>query len=87
MQEFRCVDCNEKYRRPPLNGKCRCGGKLIFTIAEGSVIKYLMPSLFLAEKYNLPSYLKQNLELTKQRIESVFGKLDDRQEGLIKWFK
>ena len=87
MQQFRCVDCNEKYRRPPLIGRCECGGRIIFTISEGSIVKYLEPSLFLAEKYNLPTYLKQNLELTKQRIESVFGKEKDKQEGLVKWFK
>ncbi len=87
MQQFRCVDCNEKFRRPPLSGKCKCGGRIIFTISEGSVIKYLEPSLFLAEKYDLPAYLKQNLDLTKKRIESYFGKLEDKQEGLIKWFK
>ncbi|MBI2146542.1 DNA polymerase II large subunit, partial [Candidatus Woesearchaeota archaeon] len=46
MQQFRCVKCNEKFRRPPLCGKCTaCGGKLIFTITEGSVVKYLGPSL------------------------------------------
>jgi DNA polymerase II large subunit len=40
MQQFRCVDCNEKYRRPPLIGKClKCGGKIIFTISQGSIIK------------------------------------------------
>ncbi len=87
MQQFRCVDCNEKYRRPPLIGKCKCGGKLIFTISEGSIIKYLEPSLFLADKYDLPLYIKQTLEITKLRIESEFGKLKDRQAGLIKWFK
>jgi len=87
MQQFRCVDCNEKYRRPPLAGRCKCGGKLIFTISEGSIVKYLEPSLFLAEKYHLPNYIKQTLEITKLRIESVFGKVKDRQEGLIKWFK
>jgi DNA polymerase II large subunit len=87
MQQFRCVDCNEKYRRPPLVGHCtKCGGKIIFTIAEGSVIKYMEPSLSLADKYDLPPYLKQTLELTKQRIESVFGKDPDKQEGLGKWF-
>ncbi len=86
MQQFRCVDCNEKYRRPPLIGHCKCGGKLIFTITEGSVIKYLDPSLFLAERYNLPVYLRQTLELTKQRIEGVFGKDKEKQEGLVKWF-
>ncbi len=87
MQQFRCVDCNSKYRRPPLCGKClKCGGRIIFTIAEGSIVKYLEPSLELAKKYSLPKYLQQTLELTKRRIESVFGKDKDRQEGLQKWF-
>ncbi|MFH0752121.1 MAG: DNA polymerase II large subunit [archaeon] len=87
MQQFRCVDCNEKFRRPPLRGKCSaCNGKIIFTIAEGSVIKYVEPALELARKYNLPAYLKQSLELTKNRIESVFGKDSEKQEALGKWF-
>jgi len=87
MQEFRCVKCNEKYRRPPLEGKCtKCGGKIIFTISEGSVTKYLEPSISIAEKYNVYPYLKQTLELTKRRIESFFGKDKEKQEGLGKWF-
>jgi len=87
QQEFRCVNCNKKYRRPPLIGRCvSCNGKIIFTISEGSVIKYLGPSLALAEKYNLPAYLKQTLQLTTARIESVFGKDKEKQEGLGKWF-
>lgn len=86
MQEFRCVDCNTKYRRPPLTGRCKCGGRIIFTISQGSIIKYLAPSIYLAEKYSLPPYLKQTLELTKNRIDSVFGKELDKQEGLGKWF-
>ncbi|MDD5331237.1 MAG: DNA polymerase II large subunit [Candidatus Nanoarchaeia archaeon] len=87
MQQFRCVDCNDKYRRPPLVGKCtKCGGRIIFTIAEGSIIKYLAPSLELAKKYELPAYLQQSLELLQRRIESVFGKEPEKQEGLKKWF-
>ncbi|MFH1332169.1 MAG: DNA polymerase II large subunit [archaeon] len=86
MQQFRCVDCNQKYRRPPLTGRCKCGGRIIFTISQGSIIKYLAPSLFLAEKYSLPPYLRQTLELTKNRIDSVFGKEVDKQEALGKWF-
>ncbi|MFH1917157.1 MAG: DNA polymerase II large subunit [Nanoarchaeota archaeon] len=82
QQEFRCVDCNEKFRRPPLIGKCGCGGRLLFTISEGSVIKYLEASLTLAEKYNVAPYLKESLELTKRRIESVFGKEKEVQQGL-----
>ena len=86
-QQFRCVDCNEKFRRPPLKGKCtKCDGKIIFTVSEGSVVKYLEPSIQLAERCALPAYLKQTLELTKERIESVFGREKERQEGLGKWF-
>ncbi len=87
MQEFRCVNCNERFRRPPLAGICsKCKGKLIFTVAEGFVTKYLEPSIALAEKYELPSYLKQVLLLTKRRVESVFGKDADKQIGLGSWF-
>ncbi len=86
-QQFRCSKCNEKYRRPPLVGKClKCDGKIILTISEGSIIKYLKPSLELASRYKLSPYLKQSLELTKSRIESIFGKEKDFQSGLQSWF-
>ena len=82
MQGFRCVACNEIMRRPPLSGVCtNCGGKLIFTIHEGGIKKYLEPALDLAKKYNLSPYMKQNLELIKRYIESIFGK-EERQEKL-----
>lgn len=87
QQQFRCVNCNEKFRRPPLVGKCTsCGGRIIFTVSEGSIIKYLEPAISLAKKYALPSYLHQTLELTKIRVESIFGKDKEKQEGLGKWF-
>ena len=83
MQQFRCVKCNDKYRRPPLSNKCStCGGRLIFTITEGSVIKYLGPSLKLAEKYDFSPYLKQTLDIVKEQVEMVFGKEKDKQVGL-----
>ncbi len=86
-QQFRCVDCNEKFRRPPLKGICTsCSGRLLFTISEGSVIKYMQPCLSLAAKYDLPRYIIQTLELTQQRIEMVFGKDPEKQEGLGRWF-
>ena len=88
QQEFRCVECNEKFRRPPLSGKCSaCGGKIIFTVSEGFVIKYLELSMKLAEKYNVSVYMKQTLELLKQRVESVFGKEKERQEALGAWLR
>jgi DNA polymerase II large subunit len=89
-QIFRCVSCNAKYRRPPLTGKCQTPGckkgRIIFTVSEGSVVKYLEPSLSIADKYNVTPYLRQTLELTKLRIESVFGKDKEKQEGLGRWF-
>jgi len=86
-QQFRCSKCNEKFRRPPLVGFCTaCGGNVIFTVTEGSVIKYLAPSTTLIERYNLPPYLKQTLELTRLGIKSLFGEDAEKQEGLGKWF-
>jgi DNA polymerase II large subunit len=86
-QQFRCSSCNEKYRRPPLMGRCtKCGGKIIFTISEGSIIKYLEPTISLGKKFHIPAYLTQTIALTKQRIENYFGKEADSQAGLGKWF-
>jgi len=74
-------------RRPPLSGVCsRCKGKIIFTIHEGGIKKYLEASLNLAEKYNLSNYLKQTLQITKENIDSIFGKELEKQEKLGEWF-
>ena len=87
MQGFRCVKCNSKFRRPPLSGECtKCKGKIIFTISEGGIVKYLEPALALANNYNVPVYVKQNLELTKRYIESIFGREEFKQAELGKWF-
>ena len=85
-QTFRCVHCNEKYRRAPLSGKCEeCGGKVIFTISEGGITKYMDLSLELAHKYDIEPYTKQVLELTQERIEGVFGREMEVQTGLDEW--
>lgn len=87
QQQFRCVGCNEKFRRPPLAGKCtKCGGRLIFTIAEGSILKYMQPALDLAREYGVSAYLLESLELTEMYIQSIFGKEKEKQESINKWF-
>jgi len=87
QQGFRCTTCNSKYRRPPLTGKCsKCGGRLMFTISEGSILKYMQPALELARKYNVSPYLLESLELTEMYIESIFGKEKEKQEALSKFF-
>jgi len=88
QQTFRCGKCNTIYRRPPLNGKCEtCNNpKLIFTISYGSIVKYLEPGLELTNNYNVPEYIKQDLELTRRYIESIFGRETEKQEALDTWF-
>jgi DNA polymerase II large subunit len=86
-QQFRCVGCNEKFRRPPLSGVCtKCSGKIIFTISEGSIKKYLEPALDLANKYNIANYTKEGMEITKLYIESIFGRETEKQADLKVWF-
>jgi DNA polymerase II large subunit len=87
QQDFRCVACNEIVRRPPLSGVCPvCKGKLIFTVNEGGIKKYLEPALDLARRYNVSSYLQQTLSLVKEYVESIFGKELEKQESIKKWF-
>jgi len=82
-QTIRCVDCNSKYRRVPLSGKCRrCGGKLVLTVSKGSIEKYLETAQQLVEKYGLPDYLKQRLMLLQNDIESIFEKDSAKQFSL-----
>jgi DNA polymerase II large subunit len=70
-----------------LTGKCtKCGGKLIFTITEGSILKYMQPALDLAREYKVSPYLIESLELTEMYIQSIFGKEKEKQEALGKWF-
>lgn len=83
QQRFRCVDCNKKYRRPPLLGKCEsCGGKILLTIHEGSVIKYFEPSIMLSEEFDINDYLKQDLMILQRKLEGLFGKDPYKQVSL-----
>lgn len=85
QQTFRCSNCNYIHRRIPLFGRCHnCGqDKLIFTVHEGGIKKYLKPALNLGEKYNISFYLRQVLDLINGYIDSIFGKPE--QKGLDKW--
>jgi len=86
-QEFRCVNCNEKYRRIPLTGKCRrCGGALTLTVHEGSITKYLSLSKELAETYNVSQYTKQRLKLIEVETTSLFESELKRQIKIDEFF-
>jgi len=82
-QKFRCVKCNAQYRRIPLAGKCtKCGNKLLLTVSEGTVRKYLGISEDLCERYNCSPYLDQRLTLLRREIDSMFTNDLSRQVGL-----
>jgi len=82
-QKVRCVKCGAKYRRPPLKETCpKCGGRMILTVHEGSVRKYLEVSIKVAEEYGVSSYTQQRLQLLKMEIDSLFKNEKARQTGL-----
>ncbi|NCC70980.1 hypothetical protein EOM09_05340 [bacterium] len=87
-QKLRCVKCNTKYRRIPLSGKCNvCGGKLIMTIHEGSIKKYLQIAKDLIKNYGLKPYLYQKLEIAEEDINSLFKDKDtENQKALSDFF-
>jgi len=86
QQTFRCVDCNKKFRRAPLIGKCtECGGKILLTVHEKGIEKYLSISREIAEKYDLSPYLKQRLDLIEQDLEQIFETKKSKQQSLAQF--
>ena len=81
-QSMRCTKCNSKYRRMPLSGKCRCGNKVIPTVHEGSVKKYLEMSQKMCEDYNVSEYTRQRVEVLSMAVLSTFGEPPEKQMGL-----
>ena len=85
-QHFRCVKCNQSYRRVPLNGKCgKCGGKLILTVTEGNISKYIEISMNIAIKYKLSDYIKQRLKLIEMDLSSLFTNDLNKQSSLAEY--
>jgi DNA polymerase II large subunit len=95
-QKMRCVDCNEKFRRVPLtdqtiapSGKetaqCpECGGKVLLTISEGTIKKYMQPSKDIIDSYEISPYKRQEIMILNRTIQSLFGK-SNRQSGLTQF--
>ncbi|MCP1662900.1 MAG: DNA-directed DNA polymerase II large subunit [Methanocalculus sp. MSAO_Arc1] len=81
-QGFRCPRCGQKFRRMPLAGKCRCGNKIIATVTEGSVKKYLAASLLICDQFRVSDYTKQRIAVIDASINSTFGEEEKLQLGL-----
>jgi DNA polymerase II large subunit len=83
-QAFRCKSCNKKFRRLPLKGKCPfCGGKLTLTVYRGGIEKYLEAAQQLVDKYGLPNYYTQRLDLIREEIASMFDNKKPKQATLF----
>ncbi len=89
VQNFRCVKCNEKYRRPPLSngGKCpKCGNRIILTVNRGGIEKYIPRALNLVKIFNLDNYTKQRMELIEEYVESLTNNPKIKQHKLSDFF-
>ena len=86
-QKFRCTNCNAKIRRIPLDGKCpKCAQeKIILTVNEGGVRKYLEIAKNLAREFDLSAYLRQRLDLIDQEINSIFKNEQPEQKKLAEF--
>ncbi|MFT4869172.1 MAG: DNA polymerase II large subunit [Colwellia polaris] len=94
-QKMRCVDCNAKFRRVPMTNqsiapsgkvtaKCPeedCDGKVLLTISEGTIKKYMQPSQEIIDKYEINPYVRQQILILNKTLQSLFGK-SNRQSGL-----
>jgi DNA polymerase II large subunit len=82
-QGFRCKSCNRRFRRLPLKDKCpECDGELSLTVYRGGIEKYLEAAQHLVDKYGLPRYYAQRLDLVKDEINTLFGGKKPKQISL-----
>ena len=82
-QKVRCVKCNFKIRRPPISGNCpKCGGKMLLTVHEGAVTKYMERSIKVAEEFGVSKYTRQRLKLLEMSVNSLFENDKSKQMGL-----
>jgi len=56
-------------------------GKILLTISEGTIKKYMQPCKDIMEKYEISPYKRQEIQILNKTIQSLFGK-SDRQSGL-----
>lgn len=73
-QKFRCLSCNESYRRIPLSGKCReCGStKISLTVRKSNISKYLEVTEKIIRENGLDEFLQERLTLIRLSMESLF---------------
>ncbi|MHA1680048.1 MAG: DNA polymerase II large subunit [Promethearchaeota archaeon] len=87
-QKFRCTKCGQKYRRPPVNGKCRkCGNEaLVLSVAAGSIKKYLELTIRLSREFNLSPYTQQKIQIMQEKVEDTIFNGKRKQMSLAQFF-
>ena len=89
IQEFRCVKCNQKYKRPPISnaGNCpKCNGNIILTVNRGGIEKYIPRAISLCRDFNLDAYTIQRMELIEEYVESLTNNPKIKQQKLSDFF-
>jgi len=77
-QTVRCTKCGAKYRRVPLRGVCtRCKGKLILTVHEGNVNKYLKAAFTLSKQYQLGTFVQQQIRLIEKGLRTLISEKEE----------
>jgi DNA polymerase II large subunit len=72
-QRFRCAQCNSKYRRIPLIGRClKCGGKILTTVSKNTVTKYFDLAAYIIKHYDVGTMFNERMEMIEQNLRSVF---------------
>ena len=89
VQEFRCIKCNTKFRRPPLSnsGKCpKCNNRVILTVNRGGIEKYIPRAVKLCKDFNMDGYTIQKVELISEYVESLTNNPKVKQQKLSDFF-
>ena len=89
VQEFRCIKCNTKFRRPPLSnsGKCpKCNNRVILTVNRGGIEKYIPRAVKLCKDFNMDGYTVQKVELISEYVESLTNNPKIKQQKLSDFF-
>ena len=93
-QGVRCPKCGAKYRRVPLAGVCiskTCkkgsqSSKLILTVTEPSVRKYLEVSKDVCVRNNLDNYTQERIAIIEQNMDSLFHNDKVKKSKLTDFF-
>ena len=65
-QQFRCIDCNAKFRRPLLANKCpKCGGRIVQTVFKKTILKYVPFAEEIMKNYGVTQYMKNRFKIIK----------------------